>query len=40
MKVFVVLLVCDFQPLTNITNNSILGNSRFLDLPLELSNVF
>ena len=40
MKVFLVLLVSGLQPSTNVTKNSVLGDVRVLDLPLEPHNVF
>ena len=39
MKAFVVL-VGDFQPLTNVTNNNISGVAGLLDLPPEHNNAF
>ena len=40
MKVCIVLLVCDLQPSTNATKNSILGVTGVLDPPLGLYNMF
>ena len=40
VKVFVVLLVCDLQPSTNVTKNSILGVAGILDPSVELYNMF
>ena len=40
VNVFVLLLIYNFQPSTNVTKNSILGVAGVLDPPLELYNVF
>ena len=40
MKVFVVILVCGLQLSTIVTNNSILGIAKVLDVPRELYNMF